>query len=99
MDGISSIALASALGIGVLFSVIPILLYQGGLTLFAGWFGEFLPEVMINELSAVGGILLIGLSINTLNIKKIKVINMLPALVMIVVVLWLFPEIGGLLQN
>lgn len=99
MDGISSIALASALGIGVIFSVIPLLIYQGGLTLFAGWFGEFLPEVMINELSAVGGILLIGLSINILNIKKIKVINMLPALVMILVVLWLVPEIGGFLQN
>ncbi len=93
MDGISSIALASGLGIGVAFSVVPLFIYQGGLTLFASWFGDFIPEVMINELSAVGGILLIGLSINILNIKKIKVMNMLPALVMIIILLWLFPEI------
>ncbi len=99
MDGISSIALASGLGIGVVFSVVPLFIYQGGLTLFASWFGDFLPEVMINEMTAVGGILLIGLSINILNIKKINVINMLPALVIIIMLLWLVPEIGVSLQN
>lgn len=97
MDGVSSIALASGLGIGVLFSVVPLFIYQGGLTLFASLFGDFFPEVMITELSAVGGILLIGLSINILNMKKIKVMNMLPALVVIIVLLWLFPEINMLL--
>ena len=55
-------------------------------------FGSFFPEIYAVELSAVGGILLIGLGINVLEIKKINVMNMLPALVMIVVFLWLIPE-------
>jgi len=94
MDGVSSIALASGLGVGVLFSAIPLLIYQGGITLLAMGFGDFFPQVYITELSATGGILLIGLGIDILDIKKIKVMNMLPALVMIIVLLWLFPEFG-----
>lgn len=94
MDGVSSIALASGLGIGVIFSAIPLLIYQGGITLLAMGFGEFFPEIYVTELSAVGGILLIGLAINILEIKKIKVMNMLPALVVVLVLLWLVPEIG-----
>jgi len=94
MDGVSSIALASGLGIGVMFSAVPLLIFQGGITLLAAGFGEFFPEVMVIELSAVGGILLIGLGINILEIKKINVMNMLPALVMIIVLLWLIPDIG-----
>lgn len=94
MDGVSSIALASGLGIGVLFSAVPLLIYQGGITLLAMWFGNFFPAIMITELSAVGGILLLGLGIDILGIKKINVINMLPALVVIVVLIWLFPGTG-----
>jgi len=94
MDGISSIALASGLGAGVLFSVIPLFVYQGGITLLAAGFGEFVPLIYITELSAVGGILLVGLGINILEIKKINVMNMLPALVMIILLLWLIPELG-----
>ncbi len=94
MDGVSSIALASGLGAGVLFSVVPLLVYQGGITLLASGFGEFFPEIMITELSATGGILLIGLGINILEIKKINVMNMLPALLMIVILLWLIPDFG-----
>ena len=93
MDGASSIALASGLGAGVLFSVIPLFVFQGGLTLLAMVFGDFFPEVMITELTAVGGILLMGLGIDILEIKKIKVMNMLPALIMIIILLWLVPEI------
>lgn len=94
MDGVSSIALASGLGVGVVFSAIPLLIYQGGITLLAMGFGEFIPPIYVSELSAVGGILLIGLGINVLEIKKIKVMNMLPALVMIVILLWLIPDFG-----
>lgn len=93
MDGVASIALASGLGVGVVFSVIPLFLFQGGITLMAMIFGSFFPEVFALELSALGGILLLGLGINILEIKKIRVMNMLPALVMIVVLLWLIPEI------
>lgn len=84
MDGFASIALASALGIGVGFSVIPLLLYQGSLTLFAGYIGCFFPEALIAELTAVGGILLMGLGIDILEIKKIHVFNMLPSIVLVV---------------
>lgn len=94
MDGVSSIALASALGFGVMLSVVPLLIFQGGITLLAMQFGDFIPEIMITELSAVGGILLIGLGINILDIKKINVLNMLPALITIIILLWLFPNIG-----
>ncbi|MEN8122069.1 MAG: DUF554 domain-containing protein [Bacteroidota bacterium] len=88
MDGFAAMALASAFGIGVGFSVIPLLIYQAGLTLFASYLGEFFSEIIINELTAVGGILLIGLGINILEIKKIKIFNILPALVLVVLFTW-----------
>ena len=88
MDGFAAMALASAFGIGVGFSVIPLLIYQGGLTIFASYLGGFFSEIMINELTAVGGILLIGLGINILEIKKIKIFNILPALVLVVFFTW-----------
>ena len=90
LDGFSSIALAAAMGIGVLFSAIPLLIYQGGLTLFAGYLQDYLTTPMINELSAVGGIILIGLGINILEIKQIRVINMTPALLVAVLLVWWF---------
>lgn len=80
LDGFSSIALAASLGIGVIFSVIPLILYQGSLTLLAGSLQSVLTQAIITELTAVGGLLLIGLGINLLGIKNLKVINMLPAL-------------------
>lgn len=94
MDGVSSIALASGLGIGVLFSAVPLFIYQGGITLLAAGFGEFFPTEIVTEMSAVGGILLIGLSINILEIKKINVMNMLPSLLVIIILLWLVPDIS-----
>lgn len=84
MDGFSSMALASALGAGVLFSVIPLFLYQGGLTLFASYISETLSVAVVAELSAVGGVLLIGLGFTLLEVKKVRVMNMLPALVVAV---------------
>jgi len=90
MDGISSIALVAGLGIGVVFSVIPLLLYQGGLTLFANLLNDRLSELMINELSAVGGLMLIGMGLNILGITKIKVINMIPSLVVVIVLVYFF---------
>lgn len=90
MDGVSSIALASTMGIGVAFSVIPLFLYQGGITLFAASIGEYFEDVIVSELTAVGGILLIGLGINILEIKKLKILNMIPALLFVVVLVYLF---------
>ncbi len=90
MDGFSSIALTASLGIGVIFSVIPLLIYQGGLTLFAGSLQHVMPSILINELTAVGGILLIGLGINILEILKIRISNMLPSLVIVIILVFIF---------
>ena len=72
--------LAASLGIGVLFSAIPVLLYQGGMTLLAGTVQTFMTQPVIDEVSAAGGLLLIGIALSVLEIKTLKVINMLPAL-------------------
>ncbi|MEM1586929.1 MAG: DUF554 domain-containing protein [Candidatus Bathyarchaeia archaeon] len=85
LDGFTSISLASMLGLGVLFSSIPLLLYQGGITALASYARVFFTEITINELSAAGGIILIGLGINILEIRKIKVVNLLPSLIISVV--------------
>ncbi len=90
LDGFSSIALASSMGSGVLFSSIPLLIYQGSLTLFASYLKQILSPQIINELTAVGGLLLIGLGINLLEIKKIKILNMLPALLYSLFILFIF---------
>lgn len=81
MDFFSSTALAAAFGKGVLFSVVPLLVYQGGLTLLAGVLKPILSDPMITELSASGGLMLMGLGINILDIRHIRVVNMLPALI------------------
>jgi len=90
LDGVSSIALAAAFGYGVAFSVIPLLIYQGGLTLLAAYFGDYFSQTIINELTAVGGLILIGLGINILEIKQLKILNLLPALIIIVILAYFF---------
>ena len=90
MDGISSIALAAALGIGVIFSIVPLLIYQGGLTLLAMYLGDYFSPDIINELTGVGGILLIGLGIDILEIKKIKILNLVPSIVIVVILSYFF---------
>ena len=82
MDGVTAISFAAAMGIGVAFSVIPIFLYQGALTLLAQWVGPYLDPAVVNEMSAVGGALIVGISINLLALReeKVKVGNMLPAI-------------------
>jgi uncharacterized membrane protein YqgA involved in biofilm formation len=90
MDGCASIALASTFGIGVLFSAIPLFIFQGGITLLAASSKAFFTEVLITELSAVGGVILMGLSIQLLDLKEIKVVNLLPALIVVIVLVRLF---------
>lgn len=90
MDGISSIALASGLGIGVMFSVVPLFIYQAGLTILASWFGSFMPELIISGITATGGVLLIGLGLNILKIANIRVLNLLPGLAMAVIISYIF---------
>lgn len=80
LDGISAIIFASTLGIGVAFSAIPVFIYQGSITLLANLVKDLLIPEVINEMSAVGSILIMAIGINILGIKKIKVGNMLPAI-------------------
>src|SRR5690606_21407790 len=80
LDGVMSVILASTLGIGVAFSIIPVSIYQGGITLLANSVKDLLTPEVITEMSAVGGILILAIGINILGMKKIKVANMLPAI-------------------
>jgi uncharacterized membrane protein YqgA involved in biofilm formation len=80
MDGVTSIAFTAVMGIGVIFSAIPVFLYQGGITLMARSIKDFLSPEIINEMTAVGGILILGIGFGLLEIKKIKIGNMLPAI-------------------
>lgn len=80
MDGFASIAFASSLGIGVIFSVIPLTIYQGSLTLLGLWLGNFLPVGQLDALTATGGVILLGLGFRLSGIKAIPIGDMLPAL-------------------
>ena len=85
LDFFASIALGAAFGSGVMFASLPILVYQGGLTMFAETLGPRLSDLMRAELEATGGILVLGIGVNLLEIKKIPLSNLLPALVVTVV--------------
>lgn len=82
IDGVTAITFASAMGLGVAFSVVPLLLYQGGLTLLFSCVGPFLDPAAITEMSAVGGTIIMGIAVNMLGLGKgkIRVGNMLPAI-------------------
>lgn len=80
LDGIVSIILSSSLGIGVLFSAVPLLLYQGAITLMAGLLKPLLIPAVVSQMSATGGLLIVGLGMNMIREKKIKVGNMLPGI-------------------
>ncbi|MDY4078567.1 MAG: DUF554 domain-containing protein [Clostridium sp.] len=80
LDGISSIIFTSTLGIGVIFSIGTVLIYQGGIAICAGMLSNVLSSVVITNMSAVGGLLILGLGLNMLGVTKIKIANMLPAI-------------------
>ena len=94
LDLFASIAFASTLGIGVLFSSIVILIYQGGISLLAGSLSAIITDPMMNEMTATGGVILFGLAIsNLLEIKKISVGNFLPALVIAPLIVWILEKL------
>jgi uncharacterized membrane protein YqgA involved in biofilm formation len=88
LDGIVSIPFAATMGAGVLGSAVPILIYQGGLTLLASKIQFFFTPAMVRELTSVGGVIVIGIGINVLGIQKIRVGNLIPALILIVLILY-----------
>jgi uncharacterized membrane protein YqgA involved in biofilm formation len=81
LDGFAALAFASALGWGVGFSVLVILIYQGGLTLGASAFAGAFSDAMIAAMSATGGVLILGIALRLLDLRRVRVANLLPALV------------------
>jgi hypothetical protein len=95
LDGIASIAFASTLGVGVVFSALIVLVYQGAISLLAGWIGQGFGEAVIAEMTATGGIILVGIAIsNLLQIKKIRTGSFLPALFLAVVFVLILNALG-----
>jgi uncharacterized membrane protein YqgA involved in biofilm formation len=90
LDGFASIAFASTLGIGVLFSSLIILIYQGGVSLLAGQLNAIVTDPMMAEMTATGGVILMGVAFsNLLEVKKIRVGNFLPALAVAPLIVWM----------
>lgn len=84
LDGITSIFLAGSMGIGILFSALPVFIYQGLIALSANLLkGVLVPEI-ITEMSAVGGLMIFAIGINILGIKELRVGNYLPALIIVI---------------
>lgn len=95
LDGIASIAFASTLGVGVIFSALAVLVYQGSISLLAGWIGQGFSDAIVAEMTATGGILLVGIAVsNLLQIKKIRTGSLLPALFLSVLIVLLLNAIG-----
>jgi uncharacterized membrane protein YqgA involved in biofilm formation len=94
LDGIFAMILSSTMGIGVLLSAIPVFLYQGSISLLASSIKPFLSTEMITEMNAVGGILIMAIGINMLKIKEFKVGNLLPAIIMPILILWIKGVVG-----
>jgi hypothetical protein len=92
LDGTTSLILSSTMGLGVLFSALAVLVYQGGITLLASTVAPYLTEAVLAEMSAVGGLLILGMGINMLELgrERIPVGNMLPAMFIPVLLLQFF---------
>ncbi|CCO08329.1 DUF554 domain-containing protein [Desulforamulus hydrothermalis] len=94
LDGTSAVIFTSTMGFGVAFSAIPVLIYQGAITLAADFLKSLLNPGMINEMTATGGLLIVGIASNVLGIKKIKVGNLLPAILVAVFLSWLWQKLN-----
>lgn len=95
LDGFAALAFSASLGVGVIFSVITLLVYQGGLSLLAEQAGSLLTDPMIGEMTATGGVLIMGLGLSSLlEIKTIRVANYLPALVIAPAVVAVLEALG-----
>lgn len=98
MDGVAALTLSAAMGVGVMFSAVPILIYQGGLTILAGLVAPYLSDAVVIEMTAVGSTMIIAIAINMMGLppEKIKVGNMLPAVFLPLLYIPLTDWIAGL---
>ena len=96
MDGFASIAFGASMGWGVGLSAISILVYQGGITLSAGFLPGALNDAMITEMTATGGLIIIGIGIKLLDIKDLPLANLVPAIAVAPIILALIPVFRGL---
>ena len=95
LDGFASLAFASTLGVGVLFSTLVILAFQGGISLLAVQLNALVTAPMLNEMTAAGGVILMGLAISSLlEIKKVRNGNFLPALAVAPLIVWILSLLG-----
>ncbi|MCQ2576310.1 MAG: DUF554 domain-containing protein [Treponema sp.] len=96
LDGFMAIGFAAAMGVGTAFSALAILIYQGALTLLSIWLQPYVSNLLIQEVSACGGAIIIMIGINLLGLKKIKTANFLPALVIEILFVVLVPLVKNL---
>ena len=96
LDGFMAILMTAAMGPGVAFSALPILLYQGALTLAAGFLKPFVSDLMLAELTGIGGAFVLMIGLNLLGLKKIKTADFLPALLLIIAFVLADPLIAQL---
>ena len=94
LDLISSSMLAVSLGIGVLLAAVTVFLWQGTLVLLAGWIAPLMSPALINELSCTGSVIILALGLNLLGITKIKIVDLLPALLFVPLFYALFSFVG-----
>ena len=97
LDLVTAVFFAAALGPGVLLAAAAVLVYQGAIALMAGWLAPVLTDAIVTEMSAVGGLLIMGLSFNMLGMAKIRVGNLLPAIFLPILYFPIANWIGGLL--
>lgn len=94
LDGFTAFVLTTTLGIGVILSVIPVVLFQGTIALLATQIENLIPELLfdqfIMELTAVGGLLIVAIGLNILKLTNIRVTNLLPAIVMVGVIIYVY---------
>ena len=98
LDGFSAIAFAATLGWGVLLSLIVILVYQGGLAAGASLFAGLLSDAQLREMSAVGGLLIVGVGLKLLKIRDVQVADYLPAIAIAPLIVALFSAVGGFVK-
>ncbi|MDO7787265.1 DUF554 domain-containing protein [Desulforamulus aquiferis] len=94
LDGTSAVIFTTTMGFGVAFSAIPVFLYQGSITLMASGLKNFLTPSMINEMTATGGLLIVGIASNILGIRTFKVGNLLPAIGVAIFLAWLWTKLN-----